>query len=100
MSKGRERKTDSNFDTISVTDVPKGRKGKHHTLIGAIVTDLEHLQPGTALKVPFTKFHGARLANVRAALNRVTRARDLDVNTSTDQEALYVWKSGKRQNSR
>lgn len=96
MAKGKESKSHLNFGTISVDEVPKGRKGKHHLVIAEIVDDLGELPPGSALKVPFTEFKGVRLANIRAALNRATRSRKLDVNTSTDTEALYIWKSAKR----
>lgn len=97
MSKGKDTKNHQrNFDTISVDDVPKGRKGKHHGFIAEIVSDLEGLQPGSALKIPFDEFKGTRLANIRAALNRVTRARNLEVNTSTDADALYIWRPIKR----
>jgi hypothetical protein len=92
MAKSTDKKSSSHFDTIRIEDVPKGRKGKHHTFVAQIVQDLERLPAGSALKIPFEDFRGIRLANIRAALNRVTKAREIDVNTSTDTDALYVWR--------
>lgn len=94
MAKAKEKR--SHFDTIRVDEVPKGRKGKHHDFVGEIVTQLTHLEPGSALKIPFTDFSGVRLANLRAALNRATRASGLEVNTSTDADSLYVWQPAKK----
>jgi len=92
MAKGNDKRVQTNFDTIPIEDVPRGRKGKHHSFVFEIVSDLERLPAGSALKVPFAQFRGIRLANIRAALNRVTKARKIEVNTSTDTEALYIWR--------
>jgi len=92
MAKGTDKRTQSHFDTIPLEEVPRGRKGKHHTFVFEIISDLERLPAGAALKVPFADFKGIRLANIRAALNRVTKARRIDVSTSTDSDALYIWR--------
>ena len=93
MTKGNGKKIHSNhFDTIPIDEVPRGRKGKHHGFVFEIVGDLERLPAGSALRVPFSDFKGIRLANIRAALNRVTKSRNIDVNTSTDADALYIWR--------
>jgi hypothetical protein len=94
MSKGNNKST--NFDTIRVEEVPRGRKGKHHLFVGQIVDQLANLQAGSALKIPFNDFKDTRLANLRAALNRATRAKGIEVSTSTDSDALYVWRPSKR----
>lgn len=94
MSKGNNKRT--NFDTIRVEEVPKGRKGKHHHFVGEIVDQLTALQAGSALKIPFSEFKDTRLANLRAALNRATRAKGIEVSTSTDSDALYIWRPTKR----
>jgi len=94
MSKGNNKRT--NFDTIRVEEVPRGRKGKHHDFVGEIVEQLSALQGGSALKIPFNQFKDTRLANLRAALNRATRAKGIEVSTSTDSEALYVWRPKRR----
>jgi hypothetical protein len=94
MSKGNNKRT--NFDTIRVEEVPRGRIGKHHSLVGQIVEQLSALQAGSALKIPFSDFKDTRLANLRAALNRATRVKGIEVSTSTDSEALYIWRPNKR----
>ena len=80
------------FSTMLQLDVPKGRNGKHKRIVTAILEDLDHLEDGSALKVPL-KDLGDTKANVRSALSRATRKADRTVATATDDEFLYVWNS-------
>jgi hypothetical protein len=79
------------FDAIRQADVPKGRDGKHKQIVTRLLSDIEQLTRGTALKVPLEALPDSK-ENIRAALNRATRNRGLDVATSSDEEFLYVWK--------
>jgi hypothetical protein len=79
------------FDSIRQADVPKGRDGKHKQIVTQLLSDIEQLTRGTALKVPLEALPDSK-ENIRAALNRATRNRGLDVATSSDDEFLYVWK--------
>jgi hypothetical protein len=36
---------------MAQSDVPHGRKGKHKSIVSAIVADLDHLEKGAALKI-------------------------------------------------
>jgi hypothetical protein len=42
--------------------------------------------------VPLDGLDGEKMQNVRSALNRVTREKNMDVATSTDDKYLYVWR--------
>jgi len=81
----------SSFESILQHEVPKGRDGKHKKIITRLLNDIEHLETGSALKVPLKDLPDTK-ENIRAALNRATRQRCLDIATSSDADFLYVWK--------
>jgi hypothetical protein len=71
-------------------DVPQGRKGKHRTIVSAIIADLDRLEDGSALKIDLRELDDSK-ENVRSALNRVTRKLKRNVATASDEQFLYVW---------
>jgi hypothetical protein len=80
------------FQSILQADVPKGRDGKHKQIITQLLAAIDQLRDGTALKVPLAELPDTK-ENIRSALSRATRQRDMDVATSSDENFLYVWKS-------
>jgi hypothetical protein len=78
------------FQSISQSDVPKGRDGKHKQIVSQLLNDLEQLADGSALKIPLAELPDSK-ENIRSALNRATRQRGIEVATSSDAEYLYVW---------
>ena len=81
----------SGFSSISQDDLPHGRKGKHHTVVADLLRDIEALTDGRALKVPVTELPDTK-ANIRSALNRASRQKNLEIATSSDDDFLYIWK--------
>lgn len=81
-----------NFPSILQDEVPKGREGKHRRIVARLLSDIERLKPGSALKVPLDALPDTK-ENIRSALNRATRQRGIDVATSSDAEFLYIWKT-------
>jgi hypothetical protein len=79
------------FESILQLDVPKGRDGKHKAIVTQLLSDIEQLTPGSALRVPLSALPDSK-ENIRAALNRATHQRGLEVATSSDETYLYVWK--------
>jgi hypothetical protein len=79
-----------NFKSISQDDLPEGRNGKHKEVVLQLLSDLEQLKPGQALKIPLSQLPDTK-ENIRSALNRATRIKGLDVATSSDAEHFYVW---------
>jgi hypothetical protein len=79
-----------NFKSIAQTDLPQGRNGKHKTIVLQLLSDLEQLPPGKALKIPVSQLPDSK-ENIRSALNRATRIKGVDVATSSDAEHFYVW---------
>jgi len=87
---GAPKKIPMNFKTMEQTDVPQGRKGKHHQLVGRILSDLDQMKGGSAIKVPLADLAETK-EKVRSALNRATRKGGRNVATASDDEFLYVW---------
>jgi len=79
-----------NFRTMSVPDVPQGRNGKHKEIVTRILSDLDQVHEGLALKVPLADLAASK-EKVRSALNRATRKAGRTVVTASDELFLYVW---------
>ena len=79
------------FQAIQQLDVPKGRDGKHKKIVTQLLSDIEQLSVGTALKIPLSALPDSK-ENIRSALNRATRQKGVEVATSSDEDHLYVWK--------
>ncbi|HEY1676985.1 MAG TPA: hypothetical protein VGG04_04715 [Candidatus Sulfotelmatobacter sp.] len=79
-----------NFKTMAVPDVPHGRNGKHKDIVTQILSDLDQVDEGRALKVPLADLVESK-EKVRSALNRATRKAGLNVMTASDEDFLYVW---------
>jgi DNA helicase TIP49 (TBP-interacting protein) len=71
-------------------DVPQGRNGKHKEIVTTVLTDLDRLKAGSALKIPLADLAQSK-EKVRSALNRATRKAGRKVATATDATFLYVW---------
>ena len=79
------------FESILQLDVPKGRDGKHKQIVTQLLSNIDQLTAGAALKIPLSALPDTK-ENIRSALNRVTRARGIHVATSSDASHMYVWK--------
>lgn len=92
VSTNEPKFTPMNFKSILQDDVPKGRDGKHKHVISQLLSDLEQLADGSALRIPLSELPDSK-ENIRSALNRATRQRGMEVATSSDSDYLYVWKT-------
>jgi hypothetical protein len=79
-----------NFASMSQADVPQGRNGKHKEIVTKILSDLDRLASGVAVKVPLADLSESK-EKVRSALNRATRKSGRSVATASDDAFLYVW---------
>jgi DNA helicase TIP49 (TBP-interacting protein) len=86
----RAEKIPMNFKTMSQVDVPQGRNGKHKQVVTKILSDLDQLPAGIALKVPLAELADSK-ENVRSALNRAINKSGRNVTTASDADFLYVW---------
>lgn len=86
----RTRKAAMNFKAMRQAEVPQGRNGKHKAIVTRILSDLDQIAEGIALKVPLARLTASK-EQVRSALNRATRKAGRRVATATDDDFLYVW---------
>jgi hypothetical protein len=94
-SSGRDPKRPHKYERVNLVDIRRTRRGKHHDLMGGIFQDLESLPVGSAIKIPLTEIDGTTLANLRSAVHRASTSRDLGIETVSDEENLYIWKTDK-----
>jgi hypothetical protein len=80
------------FQSVLQADVPKGRDGKHKRIITQLLSDIDQLPVGSALKVPLADLPDSK-ENIRSALSRAAVQRDLQIATSSNDEFLFVWKT-------
>ena len=90
MGRPSKKKVPMNFKGMPQVDVPQGRSGKHKAIVTRILSDLDQVQKGVALKVPLADLSHTK-EQVRAALNRATRKGGRNVATASDGTYLYVW---------
>jgi hypothetical protein len=83
----------THYESVDRADVPQGRKGKHRKAVTDILGDLSKLNGKQAIKIPLSSLNGEKMQNLRSALNRVTREKNIPVVTSSDEEYLYVWRA-------
>src|ERR1039458_7865082 len=86
----RADKTPGHFKTMAQASVPQGRKGKHQQIVAIILSDLDKLKDGAAIKVPLADLAESK-EKVRSALNRATRKAGREVATASDGSFLYIW---------
>ena len=86
----RTDKAPAHFKTMAQASVPQGRKGKHQKIVSTILSDLDKLQDGSAIKVPLAELVESK-EKVRSALNRATRKAGRTVATASDANFLYIW---------
>jgi len=86
----RSRNVPMNFKSMPQAAVPQGRHGKHREIVTRILSDLDQVRKGVALKVPLAQLTGGK-ERVRSALNRATRKSGRSVATASDDTFLYVW---------
>lgn len=91
----RSRKSPMNFKSLAQADVPQGRNGKHKEIVTQILSDLDQVKRGVALKVPLAQLAESK-ERVRSALNRATRKSGRNVATASDGKFLYVWNETSR----
>lgn len=82
-----------NFASSLISAIPHGRKGKHNLIVSMILDDLAKLDAEKAVLVPLASLDGEKMENVRSALNRATRQRQMLVATATDDKYFYVWRT-------
>ena len=79
------------YRQIELSTLRKGRRGKHHDLVGRILGELQTVPPGSALEIPLAGVE-IGLANVRSAVHRGAASSGLEIETLADEKNFYVFK--------
>jgi hypothetical protein len=77
------------FKSVLQVDVPKGRDGKHKKIITQLLSDIDQLAVGSALKIPLSELPDTK-ENIRSALSRAASQHNLAISTSSNEEFLFV----------
>jgi hypothetical protein len=93
-SDGNFAEEQTKFESVLRIDVPKGRDGKHKSIITRLLDDIARLDDGTALKIPLSQLPDTK-QNIRSALSRAARQAKINLATSSNDKFLYVWKTEK-----
>jgi hypothetical protein len=86
----KKKNSPMNFKTIDHADVPQGRHGKHNGIVTKVISDLDQVHDGVALKIPLAGLAESK-EKVRAALSRASRKAKRKVATAADADFLYIW---------
>jgi hypothetical protein len=95
VKKVKDIKPDLKYRRVEVSDIKKGRRGKHHDLVHGILQELRTLSTGAAMEIPLDDVGGIGLANLRSAVHRAAAADGLSIETVADEKNLYVWRTEK-----
>jgi len=98
MTREKTSKAQPRFESVLQVDVPQGRDGKHKAIVTRLLREILQLAEGSALKVPLEQLPDSK-ANIRAALSRAARQNNLPLATSSNDEFLYIWRTGKNSSS-
>lgn len=86
------------YERVPISELLRGRRGKHNDLILGVLHDLSSLPKDEAIRIPLKKVGGVSLTNLRSAISRAARIRKIKIRTSSDSDYLYLWKTrGARQ---
>ena len=88
---GLTRRT-PNYQTVSIDELSKKRRGKHHDFVTGVMSDLEMLKEGSAIKIPLKEVKGESVVNLRAAINRASASKGVKISTSSDEDFFYIWR--------
>ena len=94
-TRGKALKNPAKYERVTLADIRRNRRGKHHDLVAGIFQDLESLPKGSAIKIPLAEVDGTTLANLRSAVHRASASRGLGIVTLSDEENFYIWKGPK-----
>jgi hypothetical protein len=95
LKKNKPLTPDLKYRRVEISDIKKGRRGKHHDLVQGIIEELRTLSAGAAMQIPLDDVGGIGLANLRSAVHRASSADGFLIETLADENNLYVWKTDK-----
>lgn len=92
----RGNKEHPHYKRVSVAELKKTRKTRHHNFIVKVMEDLKTLPIGSAVKVPLESTQDASLPELRSAIHWAAVRSKIKLATSSDDENFYIWKVQER----
>jgi hypothetical protein len=81
------------YKRVPSAGLKSSRTGKHNDLVGGILNDLATLPSGSAIRIPLSSVGGVSVARLRSAVVRATTKLGIRIETASDPESFFVWKS-------
>jgi hypothetical protein len=81
------------YERVPISELLKGRRGKHNALILGVLHDLRTLPIDQAIRIPLKSVGKVSLTNLRSAISRAARTRKIKIRTYSDSDYLYLWKT-------
>jgi hypothetical protein len=89
FSKKPTPREEPTVQSVPLSGLPRTRRGKHFALMQHVLQGLAALPKQSALKVHLGE-NSAK--DIRSAVVRAARARNIEITTRSDENHLYVWK--------
>lgn len=80
------------YERVPISELLKGRRGKHDELVKGILRDLSTLPSDEAMRIRLKSVRGISLSNLRSAISRAAKTRKIKIQTYSDSDYLYLWK--------
>jgi hypothetical protein len=89
----QDEKQQLSYERVPISSLLKGRRGKHNELVVGVLHDLSTLPTDQAIRIPLKGVGGVSLTNLRSAILRAARTRNIKIRTRSDSDCLYLWKT-------
>jgi hypothetical protein len=81
------------YERVPVSQLLKGRRGKHNDLVLGVFRDLITLPIDEAIRITLKRVGGVSLTNLRSAISRAAKIRKMKIRTYSDSDYFYLWKT-------
>lgn len=86
----KRKKPKLNFPSVPISEAALHR-GKHAKTIASVLSDLAALDEYSAIKIDLAQI-GQKKADLRAALHRAAKKKEINLVTTSDETHLYVFR--------
>ncbi len=97
MKRAKKKAVSLHFPAVPLTTATSNRNGRHRRITSEILSDLKKLDEHSALKINFVEA-GVKKADLRSAVHRAAKNRNMNLVTTSDQKNLYVFHRPVRHN--
>ena len=90
----RSKKADEPlYERVPISELLQGRRGKHNELVMGVLRDLSTLPSDQAMRIRLKKVRGVSLSNLRSAISRAAKIHKVKIQTYSDSDYFYLWKT-------